>query len=326
MSRLLPGVRFRPHRLTLLGALGGMLAAAGRDLPQAYLVGVTGHGFRLTLDAVISPGAPHELNFHEVFPLWEGLGAWFKRIAARPADANFEAVRTDVLARCRESVDRGVPAISFDLAGLPEYGLVVGYEGAKLACLTLESPQEPVWMESDHWPPQAHRSFTRAEVITLLDVAPTFDRRRAELASLRFAVEQFWAPGSRDLWLQQGRRAYEFWAGVLASSLPLHGGVDPGLGHSYNLMVLHRVRQDVAAYLTELAIHHAEASPLAAAAEAFAQVSALLDEAVHLLPFPGSGALQSQEQRQALARLLRQVMVIEERGVADIERALRALR
>src|SRR5690606_39442172 len=83
---LLQDVAMMEHRVTLVGALGGLLAHAGRRLEPAYLMGVTGHAFRLTLDLVISPSAPHELNFHEVFPLWERLGAWFKRVAARPGD------------------------------------------------------------------------------------------------------------------------------------------------------------------------------------------------------------------------------------------------
>ncbi|MFZ5817244.1 MAG: hypothetical protein ACOY93_18430 [Bacillota bacterium] len=319
---LLEGIAFVPHRVTLLGALGGLLAAAGRPLDQPYLMGVTGHAFRLTLDLIISPSAPVELNFHGVFPLWENLGAWFKRVAARPADPDFAAVRAEAICRVRESLERGRPAIVYDLLQVPEYGLVVGAEGDGFACLTLANPEEPAWMELAGWPPAEHQAFTRAEAITLLDLAPDFDRRRAEVASLRFAVDHFWEPASRDMWLQHGKGAYEFWQATLASPLPLHGP-EPGLGHSYNLLLLHRARRDAAAYLAELAPRYPEAPSLIRAAEAYGRVAAMLEEATVLLPFPGEGL---EGGRRELAALLGRALAAEREGIEEIERALRPLR
>lgn len=325
MSRRLEGVQFRRHWVTLVGALGGLLAAAGRDLPQTYLMGVTGHAFRLTLDLVISPSAPMELNFHEVFPLWENLGVWFRRVAARPGEGGFAETRDEVLARIRQSVDRGWPAIAYDLLNLPEYGLVVGYDEGRLACLTLNNEAGPEWMAVEGWPSAEHRSFTRAEAITLLDLAPKYDRRQAEVASLRFAVEHFWAPPSRDQWLQHGKRAYEFWAATLASPLPLHGEA-PGVGHSYNLSVLAHARRDAAAYLAELAGRYPEAPALSDAAAAYGETVAALEEGTRLLPFPGGAVLGDPAARRALAECLRLAMAAEKRGVEAMERAMRALR
>jgi hypothetical protein len=322
---VLAGARCRCHWVSLGGALGGLLEAVGRDLPQPYVMGASGHAFRLTLDLVISQSAPVELNFHEVFPLWENLGLWFKRVAARPADENYTATRAEVLERMREAIDQGRPVISFDLLGLPEYGLAVGYDGDRLACLTLNNDEEPAWMETADWPPEVHRQFTRAEAITVLDVAPDFDRRRAETASLRFAVEHFWAPSSRDSWLMHGVNAYQFWAATLASSLPLHG-VNPGVGHSYNLMVLQRARRDAAAYLAELAGRYPEAPSLAAAAARYGEVAAIVEEGTQLLPFPGMSGLEVPETRKGLADVLRRAMAAERQGVDEIEKALRALR
>lgn len=324
VSKVLEGVRLRTHKVSLAGALGGLLASAGRDLPQPYLMGATGHAFRLTLDVVLSPGSPTELNFHDLFPYWENLGAWFKRTAARPADPDFAAVRQEALERIKGSIDRGCPAIAYDLLELPEYGLVVGYEGDRLACLTIASPEVPQWMDAATWPPEAHRAYTRADVIELLDVAPEFDRRKAEVASLRFAVEHFWEPPSRDMWLQHGLKAWEFWVAVLKSSLPLHGS-DPGLGHSYNLLVLQQARRDAAAYLSELAARYPEARSLTQAAAHYVRVAELLEKACGVLPFPGAAIAQA-ETRKALEDLLRQATAAERQGIDEIERSLRALR
>lgn len=322
MSNLLEHLQFRPHRITLVGALTGLLAAAGRKLEPAYVMGVTGHAFRFTLDLIISPSAPVELNFHEVLPLWENLGAWFKRVGARPSDEGYAAVRADVIRRVEESVAAGRPVIAYDLLGVPEYGLVVGAEEGRWACLTLANPDEPGWMELASWPPAEHHGFTRAEAITLLDIAPSFDQRRAERASLRFAVDHFWEPESRDMWLQHGQKAYQFWQATLASPLPFHGP-EPGLGHSYNLLILHRARRDAAAYLEELAGRYPEAPTLPRAAQAYARQVAILEEALSLLPFPGEGL---ESKRKELAELIGRALNAEREGIEEIERALRHLR
>lgn len=314
-GKLLTGIQFRRHDVSLGGALGSLLAAAGRDLSQSYILGAAGLAFRLTLDLVFSPGAPFELNFHEQIPLWENLGAWFKRTTDRD----------ESLQRIRDSVDRGLPAIAFDLMEMPEYGLAVGYDDDRIACLTVSSETEPTWMAASDWPPAAHGNWTRPEVIALLDLAPAFDRRRAEVASLRFAIEHFWAPASRDMWLQHGKGAYEFWISTLSSSLPLHGG-QPGLGHSYNLMVLAAARREAAAYLADLATRYPEAPSLGAAARRYAEVVAALDEGMAVLPFPGTTGLETTDQRKALAACLRRALGAEHQAIGEIERSMRALR
>lgn len=318
---LLNNVAFMPNRITLVGALGGLLAHGGRRLECAYLMGVTGHAFRLTLDLIISPSAPVELNFHEVFPLWERLGAWFKRVAARPGDEGFAAARAEVIERTHASLAQGRPVIAYDLLGLAEYGLVVGAEEGRWACLTLANPTEPRWMELADWPPAEHEAYTRAECIALLDLAPDFDRRRAEIGSLRFAVDHFWAPPGRDMWLQHGQQAYRYWQTALGSTLPLHRP-EPGLGHSYNLLLLHRARRDAAAYLAELAGRYPEAPTLGRAAAAYGRVESALAEAVGVLPFPGEGLA---ERRQEVAGLIGQALAAESEAIEEIERALRAL-
>lgn len=318
---LLSNVALMPHAFSLISALGGLLAAEGRPAEPAYLMGVTGHAFRLTLDLVISPTAAVQLNFHDVFPLWEGLGAWFKRVAARPGDEGFAAARAEVAYRVEAALERGHPIILYDLLGTAEYGLVVGVEGDRWACLTPQNPTEPQWMDAASWPPAEHQTFTRAEAIMLLDMEPDYDRFRAEVRSLRFAVDHFWEPPSRDMWLQHGRQAYQYWQTVLGSTLPLHGP-EPGMGHSYNLRLLHAARRDAAAYLGQLAQRYPQATSLKTAAEAYGRVGAELAAAVSLLPVPGA---EVNERRQELTKLLERAQAAEAEGVGEIERALRAL-
>ncbi len=314
----------RPHPLSLLVALDGALRAAGRDLDLPYLSGASGHAFRLTLDVLFSPGSPFELNFHEQIPLWENLGAWFKRRSIRQDDPAYIAGRAEIVQWVDQALDRGRPVIAFDLAGLPEYGLVLSAGPGGWACLTLTNREQPVWIGSDSWPPAGRTGFGRADAIVLLDISPQFDRRRADVASLRFAVEHFWAPPARDLWQHHGLKAYEFWIATLASNLPLHGP-EAEMGHSFNLMLLARVRRDAADYLHTLAAAYPEAPSLVQAAANYATVAQSLEAGLTAAPFPGAG-LTAPATRQAIASALRQALAAERQGVDLIERALRSLR
>lgn len=322
---LLNGIQMRPHRVSLGGALGGLLQTAGRDLPQTYLMGTTGLAFRLTLDLVLSPGSPWELNFHEVLPLWENLGAWFKRVSTRPENPEYGADRAEALRLMYTSIDQGRPAIAYDLLAVPEYGLVVGYDETRLACLTLGGETVLEWMDAAVWPPPSHQSYTRAEAIALLDLAPDFDRRRAEVASLRFAVAHFWSPPSRDQWVQNGSAAYQYWMALLNAPGGLHGA-EPGLGHSYNLLLLQRARRDAAAYLSDLASRYPAVAALPVAAARYGEVAAALEAATTVLPFPGGALLTDQHVRFRLSEHLRTALAAERQGVDALEAALRSLR
>jgi hypothetical protein len=127
------------------------------------------------------------------------------------------------------------------------------------------------------------------------------------------------------MWLQHGKAAYEFWISVLTSPLPLHGA-QPGLGHSYNLLVLHAARRDAAAYLHGLAAKYPEAPSLQTAAQRYAEAATALAGGMAVLPFPGEAGLETAEQKQNLAGCLRRALAAETQGVAEIERSLRALR
>jgi hypothetical protein len=317
----LTGVRFRPYPNTQIGALGGLLDAVGRPLEAHELWGKTGAAFAATIDLVFSPSAAYEANLYELIPLWENLGAWFRHRRTRRDSPDFASAREEGLARIRESIDQGRPAIAFELGGLFEYGLVVGYDEERLAVLTLASPEEPVWQPIAEWPTGFQHA--RAEVITLLDIAPDFDERKADRQALRAAVDGFWQPPSPDMWLQHGAKAWEFWTMTLSSSLPLHGA--PGLGHSFQLKLFHAARSQAEQYLLACAARYPEAPTLAEAAAAANRAVGRLAECMAILPFPGEKEM-TRDLRDDLAAILRIATDEEREMIEQIERALRHLR
>jgi hypothetical protein len=318
-------MRMQRHWFSMGGALAGILEALGRPLPLPYLMGVSGLAFRLTLDLPVTPQSVHEWSYYEMAPLWEQLRLWLQPTAARREDDHFSETHRKALERIERSVGSGRPAAVFGLLEIPEWGLVTGVRGAaEVAALTLANLEEPRWQPWSAVPPPG-LTWARLDVLTVVDAAPDFDRRTVEVASLRYALAHAWAPESADGWLRHGLRAYEFWAGSLASPLPMHGE-NPGIGHSFNLAVLRQLRSDAAAYLAGLAEHYPEAPSLRRASALYGETAATLGEGSAAYPFPGRESLENRPLRDRLAALLRQAREREAAALGELEQALRDLR
>jgi hypothetical protein len=128
---LLEGVRLERNWTSPVGALGGLLAAAGRNIDQVDLMGLTGHAFRLNIDILLTVMGPWDLPWHDVLPLWERLGVLLQGTRARASEPHYPEARALAWRRLCQSIDRGLPVIAYDLLGLPEYGLITGYDAGE---------------------------------------------------------------------------------------------------------------------------------------------------------------------------------------------------
>lgn len=322
----LSGVRLERNWTSPVGALGGLLAAAGRPIDQVDLMGLTGHAFRLNIDILLTIMGPWDLPWHDLLPLWERLGAVFQVTRARATDRHYVESRHTAWERITAAIDRGWPVIAYDLLGLPEYGLITGYsaEPPRLAGVTLNEPEQPAWQPFAAWPRPDEPQATKLEIITLVGLGVEPERSDLEVQALRTATELPYLPGSRDGWTQNGWLAYQHWAAVLG--LPEDHAPDGGLGHAYNLMVVQRARRDAALFLARLAERHPRAqTPLRAAQAAYEAVRDLFTEATQLIAFPEAAGARDPGTRRAVADLLRQAAAKERQGVDLIEQALRAL-
>ncbi|MFO7173323.1 MAG: hypothetical protein DIU70_010220 [Bacillota bacterium] len=364
MERVLTGVTLPRRWPSLLGALEGMLAAVrgGPPVPPAvgidpadYLLGLSGLAFYTCVDLVVSSEGPTAYNFHQLLPLWERLRVWFRYTGSAPGEPQMAALRDQAREQIRQSLDRGWPAIAYDLGGLAEYGLVVGLEGDRLLALRPAGPPEPVTVSLADLPPADH-PWSKLEVITAVAAEPDFDPAPAEEAAVRFAVDHGWAPPSRDGWYYFGLRAYQAWRTALG--MPRHA---PGTaqGMAYCAEYLWHVRQGAARFCRYLAESRGwaaagrAAEAYAEAAEHLATVRAILPFAGPAVPGPsgtttgaeaagGSGAeavgagvesvaraeaaLADPGQRKAVANALYRAQQAEERALAALEEVLRGLR
>ena len=115
-----PRVGFDVHMCPFPGSLYACLAYLGDPCDYDYLMGITGAAFRRFWNR--DDGGNVDLSYLGQEPFrraFEALGYGWHMIRAEK-DALFEAVV--------ESIDRGVPVISFGILGPPEAGIVIGFD------------------------------------------------------------------------------------------------------------------------------------------------------------------------------------------------------
>ncbi|MBN1641215.1 MAG: hypothetical protein JXA09_08265 [Anaerolineae bacterium] len=115
-----PRVGFDVHMCPFPGSLYACLEYLGDPCDYEYLMGVTGAAFRRFWNR--DDGGNIDLSYLGTEPFrraFDALGYNWRMVQAGK-DALFEAVV--------ESIDRGVPVISFGILGPPEAGIVSGYD------------------------------------------------------------------------------------------------------------------------------------------------------------------------------------------------------
>lgn len=121
-----------PDSTGYLFSLAKALACAVQNSPWAEyaedIVATSGFAFRLWVSPDLCPSATSIWDFGGQKPWVESGGLQCKYVGRYwGQEAMEEEKRLEALANIRESIDRGVPAVSWDI-GVPEWGLITGYD------------------------------------------------------------------------------------------------------------------------------------------------------------------------------------------------------
>ena len=121
----------RPNWTTAAGALEGVLAAEGLELPRHAVMGLTGHAWHLCVamegGIVALPNGPHDLDWGAMVERYAHTGLEWERFGRRAKREELAPVREEALGWARERLDEGVPLIGFDLQ-VHEFAIVTGYD------------------------------------------------------------------------------------------------------------------------------------------------------------------------------------------------------
>ena len=310
---------------SVLACYTSILRSQGEDLSYAYVMGVSSRAFRLQFSWC--PSAPHSFcGFNTFEPALKATGYEATRFPLavwepstrkqRPAtEAEVEAARKAV----RESIDRGMPCLMDSEEAAP----IIGYEPISednktgwIVRFGFIGPEEAPYSVTWDALPWELRTLKRVD-------GPIPPRRESVLWSLRTAVQN--ARRAECEGYRMGFAAYEYWIRELSD--PENPGIQLGNAWCYESLI--DARKCAAEYLRDISdlFGGDAAKSLRCAADAYDRVHDALtrgaDDSGTIAPYPwDEEGKWPQEKRNGQAARLEDALAHEQKGIAEIEKAL----
>ncbi len=308
---------------TYIGALTVAMRAIGEDVTYDYLMGVSGAAFRLHFHQPDwCPSSPDTTcGFDCSGPLLKALGYTADGIHSdKSKPEEVKKVREAVV----QSIDKGHPVLAIDLINVPDWGVIVGYSdsGKEFLCRTYYDKTEE-YSRAEKWP-------WVVEVIGEKGDAP--NKRESILKSLKITVKIANTENYEDY--ASGFAAYEKWSGNLLDDARFENLDEKefkSMNHTnawcYNSLV--DAREAAVRYLKsiEKEFDGESAKHLSNATKLYEEVVGKLKEGWKHAPFPWQlkeGERWTKEMRHAEASVLKDVLTLEKKAVAEIEKILAA--
>lgn len=194
---------------SFLGCVTLLEQKFGDNLDYSDLVGLSAYGFRTHFFGNYCPSSPDATVGRDVgAELLKTLGYEFEYIYLEDVletDSEFKDFsKTEMVNKIMESLDKGFPVIGIDLIGIPEWGLITGYQnnGKDLFCRTYYDRT---------------RGYDKVQkfpwVIILIKSKKSVDLYSAYDAALILAKEMYETEYYGDYF--SGIRAYDEWIKIL---------------------------------------------------------------------------------------------------------------
>lgn len=320
-KKILSGVEFIPNWVTLGGALESALRAAGDSITTPWVMGVTALAFRLSLlvedGQVAAPGSESAFDPERMTRSLRGLGRKAEIVYAGHGSPAWERRREEAITRVQNGIDRGVPAVVYDLH-LPQFGVVKGYDDRARVWYvsTFMSGQYGETLPLARWPVPERGSPI---VAVLPGDRAKVDQRRAAAGAILAAIThaEEGEPGERrDNF--HGYAAYERWAAAFVAGEPVSAS-----GNALLVQGLQSARRDAAAFLRGDATRllGGASAPFARAAAAYDAEVLALSRMMTMFPFPSGGDTANVASRVVAAGALRQALAHEREAIVALREA-----
>ncbi|MFH1008277.1 MAG: DUF362 domain-containing protein [Candidatus Latescibacterota bacterium] len=311
MVHTVKNARWIMNPTTVVGAIEGALRAIGdSSRTTAYLMGVTGHAFRLTVSDSVGWDDAGAIDWQEALGLYRNVGYDFQMVSGTENEPGASDKMLAIWARATKDIDRGVPM----LMRLWDYFLVRGYDARDDRYIV------PTWDEEER---VGYNEIGNEETgefsVIFVGNKLKVDSKAAEKASFKFAVGEAFSPDKEGDRYSRGLQAYDRWINALVNNT-----VGNHWAHAYHTVILEHARRNAADYLDAVAAGYEAATrdPLKKAAEYYRkelESLALLTGAFGFDP-PGSPrSIREPEKRSEAAEWLREARRWEEKAVREIE-------
>lgn len=322
VKKLLAGADIVANWTSLAGALEGALRFLGEQVTTPWVMGVSGHAFRLALriDAgeVAAPGAETAIDLKSAAARYRSLGRTFDVVVARAGAKDWAKRRDEVIRAAHKCIDHGAPALVYDLH-LPQFGLVKGYDdkAGVWYVSSMVSAQYGETLPLSRWPvperPDAVLALLPAGRVRVHPQAAVRD-------ALRFAV-LYAGQGEPDdgSGALHGLAALARWRDAFVRGEPI-----ATTGNAILIQMLQSARRDAAAFLRRdgMRLLPDAGEALARAAAAYDAEVLALSRMMTMFPFPSGGDPTNAAARVVAASALREAAVREEEAIAAVQQAL----
>lgn len=308
------------------GALEGILAYLGAELPRHAIMGITGHAWHFCLgtrEGVSAlPHGPADLDRAAMVERYGRLGWRWERHAARVATNTDDEARDPLREAAVEfaigHLDAGRPLIGWDFH-LHEHAVVYGYDRSREGFLVddILTPEVGPFMPWSDWPSE----LGEIELYAPVDSHEP-DPVETIAAALETALECFDGRDGPDDGQPRGTAGIDAWAEIFDGETEIDRA-----GNAYTLAVLQAARLDGIAFLADVGAAIPElAPPLEAAGAALSEQTKALAPLLTLFPFPtgGHGNVDNPGLRRAAAMALRRVAQHERTAAEAMREALQA--
>lgn len=288
-----------------------------KHLDLVDVMGLTGHAFRINID-------PKEINAAGPTALPGGY-ITRKNLCNLGFTSNLGDAEVPVppdklvqtIALIQESIDRGIPAIVFDLF-IPEFGLIYGYDDEEKVFHAKDSSKDGK---------VTYEEFADARgVLYTTTVGESLPHSKYEMLRMSLDTILDHAHGREWQHIFEGKfviglKAYDAWIDVMEKRCA------DANGNAFNIQVVSDAREFAAKFLHNLTIKWNGTNIVergvrkfaGEAAKHYEEVALAFTELRELFPFPHGGDPSKKENAERAIELLKKAKEAEEKGVKQLE-------
>jgi hypothetical protein len=289
-----------------------------KHLSLVEVMGFTGHAFRMNIDPEqINAAGP--TSFPGGFILRRNLcNLGFTSNLADAETPVSPEIAEKTIALAQEAIDKGYPAISFDLF-TPEFGLIYGYDDEQQLFYAKDT-------EKDGTLSYVRFSEPKIGVLFVVTVSESLDHSKYEM--LRMALDVIINHSRGREWTHIfenkfaiGLSGYDAWISVMERR-----NADE-FGNAYNLAVISDAREFAVEFLRDLArkwdgsnvVERNVRTRSTEAVRHYEKAAEAFDELRTMFPFPEGGTPNNPETADRAIALLRKAKEAETKGVEVLE-------
>ncbi|MFD0589917.1 hypothetical protein ACFQZE_18205 [Paenibacillus sp. GCM10027627] len=227
-----------------------------------------------------------------------------------------------VMALVQESIDRGIPAISFDLF-TPEAGLIYGYDDEKQLFHAKDVSQDGTL-------PYCTFSDSKIDLLFVVTISDSLPHSKYEMMRMALSMIVDHARGKEWMHIFEGKFAqglagYEAWIKAMEELRA------DETGNAYNVAVVADAREFAARFLSEQSfrwdgtniVERTVRQRTGEAAKYYGEAAAALGELRELFPFPHGGTPKSPQTAKLAGKQLRKAFEAETKGIEQLEALFR---